>query len=153
MTVQSTTSDTGFVTKFFAETQVRRAMKNKNSNYFYEKTLRKQVCVAHCYPLPHIVILCLTDSIMFTWKLESWVQVQITVSSWHSHSSRLQMLSRPLYTEDSATIRISVRMPRMLHWLAMLTSGCAHDPLGHSSPITLSSLVISLGLFNCYYSN
>ena len=33
-----------------------------------------------------------------TWKLELGVQVQVTVSSLQSHSSRLQRSSRPLYT-------------------------------------------------------
>ena len=72
---------------------------------------------------------------MITWKLDSWLQVQITVSSWHSHSSKLQMSSLPEYTEAStaSSIRITVKMTPMrtqvILWLTIVITN--HDPPGH----------------------
>ena len=81
---------------------------------------------------------------MITWKLESWLQVHITVSSWHSHSSKLQISSLPEYTEAStaSSIMITVKMTPMrtvILWLAIAITN--HDPPGHWwSLISSSSL-------------
>ena len=96
-----------------------------------------------------------------TWKLELGVQVQVTVSSLQSHSSRLQRSSRPLYTlaraattttstNTAASRDMALRQPhhRTITIMALTSPGaccccvvCDHSVVDNAQYFSLFTLV------------